>query len=367
MSNFISINIETLKKLSQSFSHNLRFQKPSYLIDLIDKNINTSHNDKVLEVYNRISKMSLDNKKTFIDRYQRKIENFIKQDYSDHNKQKFQAKTVIFKEALVSFGMEQFENNKVEDINKALTNFVDKFQKDHKVKILSHSLHLDEGHINANGEKEKNYHAHFQIINYDFDNHRTCMRNVNLKKLQSELADEFKSLGFIRGRDYSGEQKKENELAELENREPNKIKAPKHVSHNKYRQIKEDVYKELKADYIDIDKIKQKKIKLENEYSQIKNFQEAKLQSKKLKHRNKLLKAFDENILKKFKPIELAKALQDFKDSVNPVIKAILSHLTPLLPDIDTNPQEHDRSSKLTYFKPKQRVKQKDKDLGMDL
>lgn len=228
MSDLISINIENLESLSKSFSHNLRMKPPSYLIDESDKNIDVAY----------IEQLTTFKKKEDFDEFQDNLTNKIKDDYLKHNKQKMQEKTIIFKEAVISFGREQFKNCDVKDINKALTNFVENFENKYKVKVLSHSIHLDEGHLNEKGEKEHNYHAHFQIANYDFDLHKTGMRKVNYSKLQTELADAFKHLGFQRGREYIKEQKAENLKAEKEGVEPLKIERPTHMPHFQYRQLK---------------------------------------------------------------------------------------------------------------------------------
>lgn len=229
MSDLISVNIENLESLGKSFSHNLRMKPPSYLIDDSDLNIDVAY----LEVLTKFKK------KDEFDKFQDDLGKKIKADYLEHNNQKMQDKTILFKEAVISFGREQFKKCDVKDINKALTNFVENFESKYKVKVLSHSLHLDEGHVNEDtGEKEHNYHAHFQIVNYDFNLHKTGMRKVNYSKLQTELADAFKHLGFNRGREYIKEQKAENLKAEKEGIEPLKIERPTHMPHFQYKQLK---------------------------------------------------------------------------------------------------------------------------------
>ena len=228
MSKLICVNIQELKDLGKSFSHNLRMKPPSYLIDKSDKNIDICHCED-------ISKFST--KKQFED-YQKDLTNEIKQDYLLHNKQKMQDKTILFKEAVISFGREQFEKCNVNDVNKELINFVAKFEKKYKVKVLSHSLHLDEGHIDENGKKEHNYHAHFQIVNYSFETHKTGLRNVNYSNLQTELFKVFEPLGFERGRNYRQEQKQENQKAEKEGRNALKIEKPINMPHFQFRRLK---------------------------------------------------------------------------------------------------------------------------------
>lgn len=263
MSNLISVNIEELKDLGQSSSHNLRMKPPSYLIDNSEKNVNVCYVQELEK---------LQTKKDFQD-YQDKLKEKIKEDYKNHNGQKMQEKTQIFKEAVVSFGREQFKNCDINDINKALINFVDNFEKKYKVKVLSHSIHLDEGHINDKNEKEHNYHAHIQIVNYDFKTHKTGMRKVNYSDLQSELAKEFEHLGFQRGRNYREEQKQENQKAQKEGRNALKIEKPTHMPHFQFRRLKTakntqekaKLEEELKAKRQELEKLTERE-RLNNEF-----------------------------------------------------------------------------------------------------
>lgn len=262
MSDLISINIGNLESLSKSFSHNLRMKPPSYLIDESDKNIDVAY----------IEQLTTFKKKEDFDEFQDNLTNKIKDDYLKHNKQKMQEKTILFKEAVISFGREQFKNCYVKDINKALTNFVENFENKYKVKVLSHSIHLDEGHLNEKGEKEHNYHAHFQIANFDFKTHKTGMRKVNYSNLQTELFDAFKHLGFKRGKNYIEEQKKENLKAKKEGIKPIKIEKPTHMPHFQYKQLKtakNDVEKkklddDIKRLKLEFDKLQQNIIDTNN-------------------------------------------------------------------------------------------------------
>lgn len=255
MSKLISVNIQNLENLGQSFSHNLRFKSPSYLIDESDKNINFSY----------VEDLATFTKKSDFEDYQIELTAKIKADYLLHNKQKMQEKTILFKEAVISFGREQFKNCDVNKVNDCLKKFITDFEDKYKVKVLSHSLHLDEGHVNDKGEKEHNYHCHFQIVNYDIETHRTGMRKVNYSNLQTELFKAFEPLGFERGRDYRQEQKKEAQTAAKEGRNAIKIDKPLHLPHYKYKSLKtakndiekkklEDDIKNLKLEF---DKLQQ--------------------------------------------------------------------------------------------------------------
>jgi hypothetical protein len=248
MSNLISANIQKLVKLSQSIAHNLRFKRPSYLVDNNTKNINQTNNKQMIKLMKKLNGKTLEYKRAFIDKYQQKIETAIKNDYLKHNKQKMQASTQLLHECVISFGRSQFEKNDVNDINKKITEYTREFEKKYNVHVISHSLHLDEGHKNEKGEILKNYHCHFQILNYSEKTHKTGLRACNFKKLQTELAEKFETLGFKRGRDYSAEQKQENINALEQGREAIKIARPVNISHKAYRQAREAVKSELRAE-----------------------------------------------------------------------------------------------------------------------
>lgn len=312
MSNLISANIQKLLKLSQSFAHNLRFQKPSYLVD-DTKNIHQTANIELFKnIEDRLKNKSLEYKKEFIDRCQFKLEQTIKADYLKHNKQKMQAKTELLHECVISFGREQFEKNKVADINNKISEFTKDFEKKYNVTVLSYSLHLDEGHKNEKGEILKNYHCHFQILNYSFDKHKTGLRSCNFKKLQTELAEKFESLGFKRGRDYSAEQKQENINAQEQGREAVKIARPVNVSHKAYRQAREAVKSELRAEN---NLLNLKNIELKDKNKELTEI------NAKLAEKHENLKGFDDikelvPVLNNIKKNCTVKALENIKQQI---------------------------------------------------
>ena len=331
MSNLISANIQKLAKLSQSIAHNLRFKKPSYLIDNT-KNINSTDNDTMLKMINeKLKDKSTAYKKSFIDKYQYKIEQATKSDYLKHNKQKMQSKTELLHECVISFGREQFEKNKVSDINEKIGEFTRDFEKKYNVTVLSHSLHMDEGHKNEKGEILKNYHCHFQILNYSDKTHKTGLRSCNFKKLQTELAEKFESLGFKRGRDYSAEQKQENINAQEQGREAVKIARPVNISHKAYRQAREAVKSELRA---------------ENNALNLKNL-ELKDKNKELTEINEKLRENHENL----------KGLDDVKELI-PVLQNIkkncsVKSLENIKQQIKIDPNEQSAGNAFLDFRKK--------------
>lgn len=191
MSNYISINIQVAISPSQSVHHSNRSSYISYLV---------SEPNTVTKYRHDISSANID--KTDINRIGQYFElrtADIKQDYKEHIKQSMKANTKLYQEAVISFGRECFEKNSQEDILKATEDFCNDFEQKYNVKVLMSSLHLDEGHKDNDGKIQHNYHTHLLIENYSFDTHKTGMRKVDYRKLQTELANQFQHLGFQRG------------------------------------------------------------------------------------------------------------------------------------------------------------------------
>ena len=170
----------------------------------------------------------------------------INQDYKDHsNNRNIKKGTKLYQEAVISFGREQFEQNNQADIINCLNKFCDNFEGKYGCKVLMSSLHLDEGHKDTNGNVLHNYHAHVLIENYSFTTHKTCLQKLDYRKLQTELARDFESLGFTRGQDYDKLQNEENTKAKLEGRLPEQIK-PVRLEHKQYREMKEQEREQVK-------------------------------------------------------------------------------------------------------------------------
>lgn len=123
----------------------------------------------------------------------------ISEDYKLHNQRSMQKNTKLYHEAVVSFGREAFEQNNQSSVLESLENFCNNFEQKYNVKVLMTSLHLDEGHITKEADIKHNYHAHILIENYSFETHKTGMRTVDYRTLQTDLANEFQPLGFERG------------------------------------------------------------------------------------------------------------------------------------------------------------------------
>jgi hypothetical protein len=191
MSNYISINIQTAISPSQSIHHSNRSSYISYLV---------SEPNTVTKYRHELSSANID--KSDLNRVGQYFElraKDIADDYKKHNQRSMQKNTKLYQEAVISFGRERFEANNQDDILKATEDFCNDFEQKYNVKVLMSSLHLDEGHKDDTGKIQHNYHTHLLIENYSFDTHKTGMRKVDYRKLQTELANEFQHLGFERG------------------------------------------------------------------------------------------------------------------------------------------------------------------------
>jgi hypothetical protein len=197
--------------------------------------------------------------------YFHNLENSIKQDYQKHShrNRKWQDKNELFYEGIIAFGRDKFEKvNNPQQIMEYCTNYCNLLEEKTGAKIHMVSLHLDEGHLNEEGQLQHNYHAHFLLVNYNETTHKSALRNAKIladeyrteiktyttksgetkqktvktkeptgnqievlydfKQIQNDLGKHFAPLGFERGRDYAAEG----------------LKCPKNIDHKSYTEIK---------------------------------------------------------------------------------------------------------------------------------
>lgn len=192
MSDYISINVKECTPAACICHNSIDRGGISYLVTTPNTVSNYRHE---LSEFNE----NATNSKSEIYEYftLRKAE--INQDYKENNKRSIQKNTKLYQEAVISFGRERFEQNNQENILKNIDKFCNNFEQKYNVKILMSSLHLDEGHKDINGKIQHNYHAHLLIENYSLETHKTGMRKVDFRTLQTDLANDFQELGFIRG------------------------------------------------------------------------------------------------------------------------------------------------------------------------
>lgn len=150
----------------------------------------------------------------------------------EKNKYAIQNNSNTFIDSVLVFNSEQFlkciEENKQDEIEKATKDFMLDFKKQFGFEPIGFEFHLDEGTtINADkleelpeDERKKyrpidnpdedftteyikyNIHAHAIFLNYNFENNKTCLRDMRKKDWiasQDLLHKHFKKFGFDRG------------------------------------------------------------------------------------------------------------------------------------------------------------------------
>ena len=198
-------------------------------------------------------------------RYFHELENSIKEDYQKHShrNRKWQDKNELFYEGIIAFGREQFDTiNDPQKVMDHCVSYCNLLEQKTGAKIHMVSLHLDEGHLDEDGELQHNYHAHFLLVNYNQEIHKSALRNAKIlvdeyktevktytdksgivrqktvktqektgnqrkalydfKQIQNDLGQHLAELGFERGRDYAAEG----------------LKCPKNIDHKSYTKIK---------------------------------------------------------------------------------------------------------------------------------
>ena len=161
-----SIHIE--KVTSGSFLHNDRTMKVSYLIDDSSLNECTTSSSEVIEQFNRYKSEAIKN-------------------YTNRTNQKIQKSTIFLKEAIVNLE----EHHTLKDLQP-----IKEKLESYGFKVLQMSIHRDEGFVNSEDKKKKNYHAHITMFNLDLYSGKTVKFGKHYKselsKLQTFTADTLK-------------------------------------------------------------------------------------------------------------------------------------------------------------------------------
>jgi len=183
-----SLNIKP-RNIMASLIHNARIYNLSYAIDTPDKN----------------------ETKTYIPVPElRGFLNKIKADYQQHSKynKRLPSNATPIKEGILNINA----HHTFEEIEKCAMETARMMGVD----VLSISVHRDEGHIDEDGNKNYNLHAHILYNYYDFDTHKVTRHPDGLmRKVQDRVAE---ILGMERG-----------QLKEITKR--------KHIPHGQYRAI----------------------------------------------------------------------------------------------------------------------------------
>lgn len=162
-----------------------------------------------------------------------KMETEIKKIYREDTNKTIPNNSKFFQEGVITFGANESTRNEREffeqdikgltdeevkfirekdkqEMDKAASNFIKKFEEEHGVKVLYLVCHED----------EKTPHYHFAFSNFDFDKKRMLGLNKRElidfnKKLQTNVADSFSSLGFERGKETLGTVKQKTKSQKL--------------------------------------------------------------------------------------------------------------------------------------------------------
>jgi chromosome segregation ATPase len=156
------------KVSSGSFLHNDRTQKVSYLIDDSSLNECSRSSSECLKEYQSLKLQASEN-------------------YTKLTNQKMQKSTIFLKEAIVNL-QEHHTLKDLEPIKERLESY--------GFKVLQISIHRDEGFINPENKKEKNYHAHITMFNLDVESGKSVKfgkdYRTELSKLQTFTANALK-------------------------------------------------------------------------------------------------------------------------------------------------------------------------------
>lgn len=156
------------KVSSGSFLHNDRTQKVSYLIDDSSLNECSRSSSYCLAEYQSLKLKASEN-------------------YTKLTNQKMQKSTIFLKEAIVNL-QEHHTLKDLEPIKERLESY--------GFKVMQMSIHRDEGFVNKENKKEKNYHAHITMFNLDLESGKSVKfgkdYRTELSKLQTFTANALK-------------------------------------------------------------------------------------------------------------------------------------------------------------------------------
>ncbi|EMC9373709.1 mobilization protein [Campylobacter lari] len=214
MGQISSINFKKSNPIQ--IQHNLRILPPSYLIGgkfECNRNFKETIALKEAMVSNAIEK------------------------YTELTGQKFQAKSYEWS-AVVNI-KETTSMNDLENLSKH-------FQEKYGFQCYQIAIHRDEGHINEQGEKVINHHAHMEFVTLDRETGKNRQRELSREKLREMQTEVAKILGMERGVDKRISKRQRIEprvygyLKELEKRE----KKQELLNKKEYTQIIEAFRKE---------------------------------------------------------------------------------------------------------------------------
>ena len=202
-----SINFK--KSNAIQIRHNDRDLKPNYLISDDGCEVNRNHRE-ALKLRNQIIKNAIE---TYNEKKSEKAPKFKATSYE-------WSAVCNIKETTTMADLERLAEH---------------FEQKYGFQCYQIAIHRDEGHINDNGEKEINHHAHLEFITLDKNSGKSMFRAElqrakALSKIQTEVAE---ILGMQRGED------KQN--SKRERIEPRKYAQIKEQERKNTRKLKQDI------------------------------------------------------------------------------------------------------------------------------
>lgn len=161
-----------------------------------------------------------------------------KEAYYKQTRQKFQAK---------SFEWSAVVNIKDSTTTQDLENLATHFNKKYGFQCYQIAIHRDEGHIDEQGQKVINHHAHLEFITLDKHTGRSLSRDIynnkaKMREIQTEVA----------------------QILQMERGIDKRISNVKRIEPRAYARIKEEEKQNKKKLNLEIDNLKQKTQKLES-------------------------------------------------------------------------------------------------------
>ncbi|EPR0517361.1 mobilization protein [Campylobacter jejuni] len=217
MAQISSINFKKSNPIQTQ--HNDRDLPPSYLIGgRVECNLN---HKEALALKNQIIKDAIEA-------------------YTKNTKQKFQAK---------SYEWSAVVNIKPDTTMNDLENLSKHFQEKYGFQCYQIAIHRDEGHINEQGEKVINHHAHIEFITLDKQTGKSMFRAdlqkpKALRQIQSEVAEILKMERGVDKRKSGAKRIEPRAYAVLKEKEKREKKQEKLLNKSEYKQIIENFRKE---------------------------------------------------------------------------------------------------------------------------
>ena len=233
--------------------------------------------------------------------------------YRKRTGKKLHKKTITLFSAIINLN----EKHTKEDLKK-IVRFI---EKRYNTKVIQLAIHKDEGHIDENGNKIINYHAHILFMGIDNEgiSVRRKMDRKDLITLQDEIA---KILNMPRGINYTQEKKKRpKRLDTYEYKRAMKLKNDEVAKLKNELQQKDEENKKLKKDLLlknaQIRKLELTKQGLEKRIQKLKNQMK---DYNKLQKENRQYKIFtkeDYQTLSQIKKLLKVSSLKDINHMLN--------------------------------------------------